>query len=74
MKLTPAQVRAVRRRLADCYFWVLGYALLWQHGRRRDALAMFRRGLAQTPRDLRLWKTYLLALARTKFGPVPQPA
>jgi glycosyltransferase involved in cell wall biosynthesis len=66
--LTPAERRALRRRLSQIYFWSLGYALLWQHGRRGEALAMFRRGIRQWPWDLRYWKTYLLALARYGRG------
>lgn len=71
--LSPSEVRAVRWRLGESYFWVIGYSLLWQNGRRHDALAMFRRGLRHRPADPRLWKTYLLARARTLFRPAPAP-
>jgi glycosyltransferase involved in cell wall biosynthesis len=66
--LTPTQAQAVRTRLAESYFWRLGYALLWQHGRRRDALAMFRRGLRLQPWNLWYWKTYLVARLRSLTG------
>jgi glycosyltransferase involved in cell wall biosynthesis len=69
VRLTPAERRALRRRLGREYFWVLGYALLWQHGRRREALVMFRRGLRAWPWDLGRWKTYALALLRTALAP-----
>ena len=62
--LVPAQRRALRRRLSQTYFWVLGYTLLWQHGRRDEALAMYRRALRLWPWDWRCWKTYLAASTR----------
>jgi glycosyltransferase involved in cell wall biosynthesis len=72
VRLTTAQCRALRRRLAKSYFWILGYNLLWQHGRRREALASFRRGLGYWPWALGCWKTYCLALARTLLDPRDQ--
>jgi glycosyltransferase involved in cell wall biosynthesis len=66
--LTPAQKRAVRRRLSRSYFWLLGYNLLWQHGRRVEALDQFRRGLRLQPWNLKYWKTYLLAAIRVRLG------
>jgi glycosyltransferase involved in cell wall biosynthesis len=52
------------RGVSDGYFWWIGYSLLWQNGRQREALRMFHRGLRLTPWRLRLWRTYLLALVR----------
>lgn len=63
--LTGADRRALRRRIADEYFWNLGYATLWMHQRRREALACFRRGLAWYPWDWRYWKTLVSAYFRT---------
>jgi hypothetical protein len=63
--LTPAQRWALRHRLSHEHFWTLGYSLLWNNGRKRDALRRFRRGLWLWPFELRYWKTYLLAVART---------
>lgn len=57
--------QALRQRLGREYFWHLGYALLWQHGLRREALTMFHRGLRYWPWHWALWKTYLLARIRT---------
>jgi glycosyltransferase involved in cell wall biosynthesis len=65
LKLTWSQNQTLNRRLAYEYFWKLGYGLLWQNGRRSEALRMFRRGLALWPWDPYFWKTYLLALGRT---------
>jgi hypothetical protein len=65
LPMTPAERRAAARMLAHTYFWSIGYTLLWQSGRGKEALEMFYKGLSWWPWDLRCWKTYLLALART---------
>jgi glycosyltransferase involved in cell wall biosynthesis len=65
VRLGRAERRALRRRLGHEYFWHLGYSLLWQHGQRREALAMFRRGLRYWPWDWRCWKVYAVALAKS---------
>jgi len=62
--LTVFERNAVRWRLLQQFFWKIGYALLWQHGKRGEALEVFRRGLGYWPWDLRCWKTYLLASLR----------
>jgi cellulose synthase/poly-beta-1,6-N-acetylglucosamine synthase-like glycosyltransferase len=67
VSLVPAERRALRRRLGGEYFWHLGYSLLWQHGRREEALTILRKGLRQWPWNLACWKTYLLALVRTRL-------
>jgi GT2 family glycosyltransferase len=64
--LTAREQKTLRRRLADEWFWTLGYSLLWQNGRRAEALDAFRHGLKLQPLDHRLWKTYAGAIARTK--------
>lgn len=64
VKLTKAEERALRQRLGREYFWHLGYALLWQKGRRVEALNMFEKGLSLWPWSLSRWKTYWLAKAR----------
>jgi len=73
--LSAAEHRALRRRLNREYFWHLGYNLLWQHGRRQEALDMFRRGLRHWPWNWRCWKSYALALlrSRSRAGPKPDP-
>jgi glycosyltransferase involved in cell wall biosynthesis len=68
VRLSRLDRRALRRRLLNQYFWTIGYSLLWQAGRRRDALAMFHRGLAHWPWSLACWKTYALARARLVLG------
>jgi glycosyltransferase involved in cell wall biosynthesis len=68
-RLSPAEVRAVRQRLNREYFWHAGYVLLWQQHRREEALKMFSRGLRVWPWSASCWKTYLLALARSRVTP-----
>jgi glycosyltransferase involved in cell wall biosynthesis len=68
LSLRPAERRALRQRVCQEYFWHLGYSLLWQHGRREEGLAMYARALRHWPWDWRCWKTYLLALIRTRVG------
>jgi len=64
VELTPAESRALRRRLANEYFWKRGYAVFWRNGRVDEAIAEFRRGLAKDPWCLGMWKTYLLCRLR----------
>jgi glycosyltransferase involved in cell wall biosynthesis len=63
--LTPADRRALDRRLAEEYFWHLGYHGLWRAGRRREALTAYGRGLRRWPWDWRYWRTFTLAALRT---------
>jgi hypothetical protein len=68
LDLSRVERRATNRLLAATYFWQIGYALLWQHGRRDEALAEFRRGLRLRPWCLPFWKTYAVALIRTRLA------
>jgi glycosyltransferase involved in cell wall biosynthesis len=68
--LRGADRRALARRIADEYFWHLGYSLLWMHGRRDEALCCFRRAIAWWPWDWRYWKT----LARAYMTPSRESA
>jgi glycosyltransferase involved in cell wall biosynthesis len=72
--LNAAEQLALRRRLANEWFWTLGYSLLWQNGRRQEAIGAFRIGLKYWPWDWRLWKTYLIAFLRNWLGENPPPA
>ena len=71
MRLSRREARALDRRLGREYFWSLGYALYWQHGLRREALEMFRRGLSLCPWNLGFLKTYLLAAMRSRSNDRP---
>lgn len=66
--LTPAQTRALNRRLSREYFWHLGYKLLHQPGREREALGYLWRGLWLWPTNPGLWKTYLVSWLRVRSG------
>lgn len=57
--LTKPQRRALRRRIARESFWRMGYGILLESGRHREALSAFRKGLLAWPLDLRMWKTYI---------------
>ncbi|MFN0313864.1 MAG: glycosyltransferase family 2 protein [Burkholderiales bacterium] len=61
LRLRPADRRALNHRLSQEYFWHLGYALYWSHGRHCEALQMFRKGIALRPWHWSYWKTYLAA-------------
>ena len=67
LTLAPRDRRALRQRLAREYFWHLGYVGYWKAGRRREAIEMYRRGLAAWPWQASAWKTYVLARVRTAF-------
>jgi glycosyltransferase involved in cell wall biosynthesis len=56
-----AASKALQKLLSREYFWDLGYATLWQHGRRAEAMAAFRKGMSLNPLDARFWKSYGLA-------------
>lgn len=60
---------ALRRRVMEVYFWKLGYATLWQRGRRDEAVRMFRRGIRVWPWDWRCWKTLVVAESKILFSP-----
>jgi glycosyltransferase involved in cell wall biosynthesis len=71
LTLTARERRAFARRLGREYFWHVGYLGLWQAGREREALAMFRRGLTVWPWQIAGWKTYLGALFKVRLRRVP---
>jgi glycosyltransferase involved in cell wall biosynthesis len=61
---SPGERRALLKRIQREHFWHIGYAILWQNGRRVEALDAFRRGLRFWPWSPPAWKTYLLARLR----------
>jgi glycosyltransferase involved in cell wall biosynthesis len=63
-ELTLPELRALRERLSNEYFWALGYNLLLPAGLKSEALQAFRYGLFYSPFDLKKWKTFLLTLLR----------
>jgi glycosyltransferase involved in cell wall biosynthesis len=68
VRLTRTEGRALRRRISSEYFWTLGYAVLWRSGRRREALAMYLRGLHWYPWCVGYWKSLSLACVRYVLG------
>ena len=60
--------RALRQTIGKHYFWIIGYSLLWQNGRKAEALDMFKTGVRYTPWSLACWKTLLLAYGRCAIG------
>jgi glycosyltransferase involved in cell wall biosynthesis len=69
VELSPAERRALAQRLGSEYFWQLGYVTHWMNGNRREALKMFRKGIAAWPWDWRCWKTLVVAQARLLIEP-----
>lgn len=64
LRSTPLSIlerAAVRQRIANEYFWGLGYAILWSHNQRAEALAAYKKGIYFYPLSLSFWKTFALA-------------
>ncbi|MFL5341520.1 MAG: glycosyltransferase family 2 protein [Gemmataceae bacterium] len=68
LRFTPAENRALNRRLSQEYFWNVGYTLLWRQGKHDEALTALRRGLRLWPWEWRYWKTYLTVAVRSALG------
>jgi glycosyltransferase involved in cell wall biosynthesis len=62
--LNHAELATIKAKLATEYFWVLGYALQWQNGLKKDAIKSYKKGMAYRPFYWRFWKTYLLSLLK----------
>jgi glycosyltransferase involved in cell wall biosynthesis len=56
--------RVLRRRIADHFFWTLGYTLYLQPGDFDGALAHFRRGIGWWPYRPAYWKSLVIGLGR----------
>jgi glycosyltransferase involved in cell wall biosynthesis len=65
---TPLERRELSQRIATDHFWHIGYAVLWNGGRHRDALAAYWQGLKAWPWSFACWKTYLVARLRVASG------
>ena len=65
---TPAERREITRRIGYEYFWHIGYAVLWQAGRRTEALAAYRAGLREWPWSAACWKTYVSARMKSAWS------
>ena len=67
--LNQDEQRAIDRRIANEYFWDIGYNLFWARGERWQAVQQFAKGIGYWPWDLRMWKTFLTATGRALFFP-----
>lgn len=65
LPLTSAEDTQLRQTIANHYFWIIGYVLLWQHGRHCDAIRYYWKAIRLQPGNCSFWKTFLLALLRT---------
>jgi glycosyltransferase involved in cell wall biosynthesis len=68
VSLSPAQTRALNRRLSGHYFWNLGYVLLGQPSGRAEGLGYMRRAIRLWPTNPWYWKSYCLAQLRGRRG------
>lgn len=60
--LTISEKRALRRKIANETFWILGYNLYWLNNRHHEALKTYVKGLSLQPANLNFWKTTLSSL------------
>ena len=67
VELTQNEQIALNRRLAEDYFWKLGYALLLQNNEYGRALTVMRKALRLWPGNVKFWKTYLVTLLKRAF-------
>ena len=61
VSFTPAESRVLKQGLGGILFWRIGYSILWQNGRRSEAMKYFRQGIKYCPTNWRFWKTYIIA-------------
>lgn len=59
--LTQKEKKALKRRLADDWFWKLGYSLQWSNGLREQAIDSYLEGIRLAPLRLTFWKTFIKA-------------
>ncbi|AGH46294.1 glycosyltransferase family 2 protein [Paraglaciecola psychrophila] len=59
--LTQKEKNALNHRLADDWFWKLGYSLQWSHGLRQQAINSYLEGIRLAPLRLTFWKTFIKA-------------
>lgn len=60
VKLNIKEQKALNQRLADDYFWKLGYSLYVVDKRYKEALAVMFRGITLSPFNIKFYKTYLI--------------
>lgn len=62
--LNEIEQKALNTRLAEDYFWKLGYALELENKQYWDALSSMKAGIKLNPMNLKFWKTALLTLIK----------
>lgn len=55
---------AIRKRIANEYFWNIGYNLFSARGMKREARESYLKGLKSWPYSFSMWKTFLLSYFR----------
>jgi len=64
-KLNAAELTALNERLADDYFWKLGYSLYWQSGDKTSARECYKKALKLIHyRNFKMLKSYLLSFLK----------
>lgn len=56
--LDAAELAAINEKLATEYFWIMGYALQWQNGFKKEALQSYKKAMKYRPFYWKFWKTY----------------
>lgn len=64
ISLNSQECRVLKERLAEDYFWKLGYSLCLQNGMHADALQYMKVGLKHCPWRPNFYKTFLVTLVK----------
>lgn len=67
LNLKPFEIKAFNKRIANEYFWQLGYNLSLASGDLASAIKYFKQGLVMDPFSLSKWKTLFISYLRTKL-------
>ncbi|MDO6566331.1 glycosyltransferase family A protein [Alteromonas sp. 1_MG-2023] len=63
--LNSAETDALNKRLAEDYFWKLGYSLFWESGNKKKARMCYRKALKFSDyRDFKMLKSYVLSFLK----------
>lgn len=65
VRLNPAEQEALNQRLADDYFWKLGYSLYWASGDKKRARACYLKALKLIQyKNMKMLKSYVLSFLK----------
>ena len=59
--------KVIIQKLADLYFWDIGYSILWQKMRSKETFSYFYKALVLYPLNPKFWKTFFLCGVRWPF-------